>query len=329
MKPEVETMKDAAIGWAIARAEGLDRERTREFLAWLEADPGHVAALARAEEAIGKLQATRRLGVTRVRAVLGLPERSRRVRLGLTWAGVGLAAGLALFVIPQFRSVPDAMPSSIVQRPDRQVLPDGSTVQLNAGTEIAVDYTSGRRGVLLLRGQALFAVQKDVGRPFVVTAGGVAVRAVGTEFSVKYASRDVEVLVTEGQVAVAGPVVASDAGPPVEPVLVSAGSRLQVLLTGAAPFAVETVAPPEIAAALAWREHRLEFNGTPLGEALALFNRENAVQIELGDPGLNEDRISGIFWADQPANFATLLSLSLPVRVEQRGPDRIVLYRAP
>jgi transmembrane sensor len=46
-------------------------------------------------------------------------------------------------------------------------------------------------------------VTKDPVRPFIVMAAGVAVRAVGTAFNVKLDSTAVEVLVTEGMVAVA------------------------------------------------------------------------------------------------------------------------------
>jgi transmembrane sensor len=48
----------------------------------------------------------------------------------------------------------------------------------------------------------LFHVVKDPRRPFVVTAAGVAVRAVGTVFSVQFERDEVGVLVTEGRVAV-------------------------------------------------------------------------------------------------------------------------------
>ena len=51
-------------------------------------------------------------------------------------------------------------------------------------------------------GEAYFTVAKNPGRPFVVAAGGVGVRAVGTAFNVRLDSDAVEVLVTEGRVQV-------------------------------------------------------------------------------------------------------------------------------
>src|SRR5260370_1274200 len=59
-----------------------------------------------------------------------------------------------------------------------------------------------RGGVRLTRGEAHLAVAKDSSRPFIVTAGGVSVRAVGTAFNVRRVEQRVEVFVTEGKVRI-------------------------------------------------------------------------------------------------------------------------------
>ena len=79
--------------------------------------------------------------------------------------------------------------------PNIQTLPDGSTVELNSSAEIVLDFTPTMRGVRLVRGEALFMVRKDAGRPFVVTANGVTVRAVGTAFAVRHGDARIAVLV--------------------------------------------------------------------------------------------------------------------------------------
>ena len=55
---------------------------------------------------------------------------------------------------------------TIALAPDRRTLPDGSVIELNAGAEIAVNFTPAQRGVRLLRGEALFAVAHNPGSPF-------------------------------------------------------------------------------------------------------------------------------------------------------------------
>src|SRR3546814_19282958 len=60
------------------------------------------------------------------------------------------------------------------------------------------------RRVILRRGEASFEVAHNVQRPFVVSAEGLDVRAVGTAFVVGIEDGGVEVTVAEGVVAVGG-----------------------------------------------------------------------------------------------------------------------------
>ena len=63
---------------------------------------------------------------------------------------------------------------------ESRALDDGTVVELNGGAEIEVQFTAAERRLRLVRGEAHFQVAKNPLRPFVVEAGGVAVRAVGT-----------------------------------------------------------------------------------------------------------------------------------------------------
>ncbi|WP_162946255.1 FecR family protein [Chitinophaga barathri] len=65
-------------------------------------------------------------------------------------------------------------------------LPDSSTVILNAGSELRLDSGFGvshRR--VRLKGEALFEVEPDAGRPFIVKVEGYDVKVLGTVFNVK------------------------------------------------------------------------------------------------------------------------------------------------
>ena len=336
-------VSDAAVGWAIRRAAGLSAAETAELLRWLEADSGHPAMLAEAEKTAHLLLRPREMGAAgAVLRELRLRQAARRTRRRvMAWTGAGLAAAASVMFALKVtfranRPESHAAPITVVVRPDRQTLPDGSVVHLNAGAEIRVAFTPGRRSVELLRGEALFSVTSDPARPFVVAASGVEVRAVGTEFSVRHAVADVDVLVTEGRVAVARTVAAPPGTSPAsggvaatEPIYVAAGGRVSIPAVDPIPAAilVRQVTSVEIASALAWRNRRVEFTGTPLGEAVALFNGENRLQVALADPLLATVRISGVFWKDDPEAFAKLLEMSLSVTAERPTPNRIVLHR--
>ena len=62
------------------------------------------------------------------------------------------------------------------------LLPDGSTIDLNARSRVRVRFESAGRHVDLLEGQAFFRVARDTTRPFIVAVDGTRVRAVGTQF---------------------------------------------------------------------------------------------------------------------------------------------------
>jgi transmembrane sensor len=68
----------------------------------------------------------------------------------------------------------------------RTILPDGSTVWLNAGSRIEYDPSfNGKQRVVTLYGEAYFDVVKNPDIPFLVHAGKFTIRVLGTVFNVK------------------------------------------------------------------------------------------------------------------------------------------------
>jgi transmembrane sensor len=260
--------------------------------------------------------------------------RRRRRRRRLAAASLAVMALLgAAWLRPWHMDTPApalAAPGLLVS-PARQVLADGSTVELNGDSRIAVDYTPGVRRVRLLRGEAHFAVAHHPARPFVVVAGDVAVRAVGTAFAVRLAPADVRVLVTDGRIAVDR----ADTDPlpaPVRPLaFANRGAGVVVTPANLAPDApapaVTAVSAPEMAEQLAWRVPRLELNDTPLREAIALFNRHGRVRLELAAPALGDLRVSGVVRADNIPALLQLLRADYGVEAEPLGDRAFVLRR--
>jgi len=221
-----------------------------------------------------------------------------------------------------------------ISTPDRQTLPDGSVVEFKQGAEIDVAFTEQRRRVILKKGEAHFSVTSNPQRPFIVTAGSVNVRAVGTAFAVQLDGTEVEVLVTEGKVTVASqatleekgsvPEADSDLSP-----LVAAGQGTRVSLAPAAMIApVVTLSSAELAERLAWRVPRLEFSETTVAEAIALFNRHNTVKLLAADDGVAAMRITGVFRSDNVEGFVRALETSLGLRAEYvAGEVRLIRAR--
>jgi transmembrane sensor len=208
-------------------------------------------------------------------------------------------------------------------------LRDGSTVHLDARSAVRVDFSGRNRRVRLEAGQAHFEVAHDAVHPFIATAAGVAVRAIGTAFTVRLAPTAVEVLVEEGRVEVA-PETPPPASAPAAPLpQLGAGERARVARADAtARPEIEKVAPPELRGALAWHRRTVVLSDVPLAELIARFNRRNAIQLTLADDELRERRLGGVLVLDQVEAFVALLERGGDIAAERRGPEEIVLRRA-
>lgn len=264
-------------------------------------------------------------------------KRRQRRRAALAVAAVLVAGGLVW--APRERPAEPGTAAlvardAVVLRPVQRALPDGSIVELNAGADIDVDFSGPLRRVVLRHGEGHFDVAKDPLRPFVVSAGEIEVRAVGTAFAVGRAAHDVEVLVTEGRVAVERPRAPEAAGAD-EATLgkLDAGGRMVVSRPADRPAGelrseISTVSAQVLGERLAWRVPRLELAATPLAQTVALFNEEAARRggdrLVLGDPALGRLLLSGLLRADDTESLLRLLEGEFQVRAERQG-DVLVL----
>lgn len=281
-------------------------------------------------------------------------KRRRRRLQALGTAATMLVVALTLWLNP-LPVTPDPSPttaSAVVHIPARQVLPDGSVVELNDGAVIREAFTADSRRVELLGGEAHFTVTKNTARPFVVAARGVEFRAVGTAFSVDLRQREVEMVVTEGSVAVAKPTATNaehltlnaerlSTEPNLDPkdpssalrlpssdLLVTAGERVVVELAAEkAVETVETVDANTLKARMAWRVPRLEFSGTRLEDAIPMINEYSKVKLVLADDALGDVRLSGILRADNIDALRELLAEVHGIRSEYRSDGEIVLEK--
>lgn len=89
--------------------------------------------------------------------------------------------------------------------PKQLLLPDGSKIWLNTGTEVRYANTfSGKTREIFLNGEAFFEVKRDESKPFIVHAGLLTTQVLGTSFNIRaYVKRsDIEVTVSSGKVSV-------------------------------------------------------------------------------------------------------------------------------
>ncbi|RVU04055.1 iron dicitrate transport regulator FecR [Novosphingobium umbonatum] len=238
---------------------------------------------------------------------------NRRRVLGAMAASVAVVAGAAHWM--QARSSFATRLGEIRRVP----LADGSVMTINSGSELTVRMAARSREIEIAQGEAWFDVAKDASRPFVVSAGKVRARAVGTAFSVRRRETGVEVLVTEG-------VVESWAeGNESLRLRLVAGER--ALLSEHAVVHHESDRASAVDRSLAWRNGMIDLNGTSLSEAADEFNRYNQRQIIIADASLADEEFDGLFRINDPQGFAEAVQVSLGVQVDMHDPAFIRLIK--
>jgi transmembrane sensor len=329
----------AAADWLSRRDSGLTSAQEMELSGWLSTDPRHAKAFHELAGAWRRLDLVRDGGKPAVERTTERPRRAMMVRFPQVVV-VAMAASIVIAAVAwRLRPAGEnrfATTASTATGVTRSLpLPDGSMVQLNRDSAVAVRYESTGRHVRLIRGEAHFTVAQDKSKPFIVSVGQVAVRAVGTAFNVRLTSASVEVLVTEGKVAVddAGKghsLLAATQTRPREDAVLAAGERVVVPLDSIppVPVAVAEVPAEEIRHALAWKEPRLEFDTVPLKDIVAEFNRFNRHRLLIADTTLENLRFGGTFPADDYESLVRLLVRNYGVTAETQA-DQTILRLAP
>ncbi len=312
-----------ASNWVARRYSGrMDAAAEAAFQVWHDADPRHAGAYLRAEAAWVLLDRSQVLthgdGISEdilSSPLSALPNRARpeptrrAVLMGTVAASVAALAGMAWFLRSRL--------SFETGRGELRKVPlaDRSLAAINTDSRIDVAMSPRRRDIHLVKGEAWFEVAKNPDAPFVVSAGDIRVRAVGTAFSVRRHDDGADVLVTEGIVET------WSVREPGKKTRLSAGDQAFVADAARVATAYE---PDEVTRKLAWRERKIILREETLSDAVAEFNRYNEQQIVIADPSLAGLKLVGGFDVDQPEDFARSVHAASEAPVSIRS-DRIII----
>ncbi|MBK9989727.1 MAG: FecR domain-containing protein [Verrucomicrobia bacterium] len=311
MKTPSNPIDEEASHWA-ARFDGgeLSPSDKTAFSAWLNAKPEHQRVFAQYRELSAQLDTHIEARLTAAAETVVQQRKTSRIRNRIIAATLTAAAAIALtFTVLSNRSLDLATKTA-----ERHVatLDDGSKVDLNARTELIVDFTRKERRVHLVSGEALFTVAKDAKRPFLVETSTGSVRVTGTVFNVRASTTSTtEVTVIEGTVRIRSSGDATNERP------MTPG--LQAVLSDKT-LVIRTL--PEGAAqdVIAWRQGQVVFNDTPLGEALNHFAAYHARTITI-DPRVVDLRLGGRYSLDDLDGLLESIESILPVNVSHQSGD--------
>lgn len=347
---------EQASAWLEALRHAGPRQRA-EFVAWLKESPRNVRDMLfmlTLDDALAHIDSARVHDIQDLiaqvnRQVVPFPGRRdrRNPRLARPWPlrWAAMAAGLAIVLVSGWfvlsRGRTDWREYQTATSEQRAFeLPDGSVVDLNTHSRIAVRLTAQSREVRLLKGEALFSVRHDASRPFRVYTGDAEIEDLGTQFDVYNRPDGTFIAVLEGSVHVL-PVVhkatsPADALNSVRPAAIpphaqaapegrsiTANQEAQVTLVGM--IMVRTVA--DVSDAVAWRDRRLVFRQESLGRIIQEFNRYNIRKIQLQGPSIASRTYTGVFDVDDIDSLAQLLARDGDLSVETTEQGIVVRQR--
>lgn len=333
--------KDAAVEWFLRRSVApLTPEEAAAFEAWLDASPANREAYATVTEfwaAAAQLENLPRFEGKR-QTILRTMDRARTTRraamvgafaalaVGITGVGVVGLSGPKPLATQAFKTA--------VGQQATVTLPDGSVVTLNTDTVVRTKADDGRRMVYLDKGQAFFRVARDRRHPFIVSAGGRTVTALGTAFDVRLEAGALKVVLVEGKVRVEAPALApssslvpgspAGAGPATRPMRstdMEAGSQLVAL--GESDWRLTRA---DIERETSWTSGKIVFDDESLGDVVAELNRYSSRKIVIADAHLTGERISGVYKPGDIEGFARALRHTglAELREDSSGQVRIV-----
>lgn len=321
---------DAAAWFVQLERHPHDAELRRAFETWLAADPHHHDDWALVSGAWTRLDALKDdPAVLAARRALSADLAATRRGPPLRWAaGLAVAAvlGGGLLGLNSWRQAGQAdQPASVaavtqdlavyrtpVGGQNTVTLEDGSQVTLNTDTEVRLTSWGRQRALTVVRGEAFFQVAKNPERPFVVTAAGRTVTALGTAFDVRVDPSQWSVSLIEGKIRVA----ADDASVDLTP-----GHHLQQ--RGDEAWSVEA---RNVADLTSWRDGSLVFENRPLASIVQEMNRYSDQKVRITDPALAATPLSGRFKTGDVAGFVATLEAYGMARSSQTAPATIDLF---
>ena len=347
---ESSSIEAEALAW-IAQLDG-DNFTAKDFAAfneWLNRSPAHAREIRELNSLWGELNVLTEMTepiaqADEVSRQLRRAEyfRSWRRRLAFPVAGIA-ALGVILTSLISYQSVSkiEIIQTAEVQLPtiyatkvgeqQEHLLLDGSTITLNTGSRVEVDFRDDQRRVRLLEGEALFDVAHDATRPFLVFAGDGIVRAVGTAFVVHLDGNKFDVIVSEGSVELSSVLPMPAKNQDVMELkklaslgIVKAGHKAKY---ENAIASVEILSDVELTAKMSWQDGFITFSGETLEEVIWEVSRYTDLKIEIRDPELNALQVGGLFRTGDTDSVFENLKANFNIDILSKEPGSVTLVR--
>ncbi len=212
-----------------------------------------------------------------VKSEQGLKIKSRRLNW-LIYGGIAATLALAVSVFV-FRTNVNTHNKQIVYtapfgKASSLSLPDSSKLLLQPGSVISYpeQFTEAERKVNLISGEVFFAIHHDTEQPFVLKSADGEIKVLGTRFNVRNlkSSTAMQVVLTQGKISFKGKDGVEQVLEPGEGLLFDKNSQ-KILNTAVIDTNIVT----------SWKIGALQFNDTPMEEALEMLGNQYGIQFKI------------------------------------------------
>ncbi|MFT7032858.1 MAG: transmembrane sensor [Cyclobacteriaceae bacterium] len=306
---------------------GLSQQDTVFWVNWLSENPKKIKEAELAKElltsfSIGTLQIDKNIfnqDIERLKASLGQTRKNKVVPMKRTSQILLRVAASIVLVMSigysiqylnstekqELDSVTIMEKSNPKGRKSTVMLPDGSTVKLNAESHLKYEEADNRRNVYLV-GEAFFEVAEDAAKPFTVFCKEISTTALGTSFNVRSYPED---LITQVYLKTGSVEVRQFESSQKEKLTLAPGDGVEYSALN--KTLVLTKLEPEMV--LAWNDNTIKFESADFNQVRNKLERWFGVEIEvIGKPD-SAWRISGAFKNESLENILTSIDFTAPL----------------
>lgn len=316
------------MGWRFPKTKGMSRREAARWLArlqsgrdpaveskferWYQAHPAHADAFDRVRRSYEQAGLLRHSPLAARAGPNSIEDQkvSKQFAFAAAIAAI-LLVPMALIVSHETGAARTMLLVTAVGEIREVHLADGSKITLDTSTDLRIELGPASRRALLNRGRARFRIAP--GRtPFAIEAGSARVVSEGGVIDVERVANESRVKVLAGK-AQLKPLADSNAAP----VPLQAG---EATLSG--PGGIVQKGP--LAQTADWTRGMLQFDGTPLVDAVALANRYSPRTITLIG-NLGGQRVTGAFRAGDTEGLARALSATFNLELKTLPDGRLSL----
>lgn len=244
----------------------------------------------------------------------------------INWYRVAAVLAISLLIgnllVQNFKPQEPVYITSIAPRGSvsQTILPDGTMVYLNAGSEIKYDVnTQSKQRDVFIRGEAWFDVERNEEKPFVVHTPYYDVKVLGTQFCVKTYDDDENVITTleKGSIQIA----TSEKLKLQKDIVLKPGEQLVYNKTERRLIHKQNV---ETRLFTSWKDNKLIFLQMSFGQLVQLLERRYGVDIVVADESILEEHFTGTIKNESILEILNIIQHTHPIQYKLEGQKVVI-----